>query len=64
MRGRMITAAALVAVGLVWVGQGSGLLGGSSFMVGDQTWAALGAVLVAAGAIIALIAWRRSRPGA
>ena len=64
MRGRMLTAAALVAVGMVWIGQGAGLLRGSSFMVDDARWAILGAVLVAAGAVIAIIAWRRSRSGA
>jgi hypothetical protein len=30
MRGRMLTATLLIAVGLVWVGQGTGLLRGSS----------------------------------
>jgi hypothetical protein len=48
----------LVLVGLVWIGQGVGLLRGSSFMVDDARWAAIGAALVAVG--IAL-AWRRSR---
>ncbi len=37
MRGRMIAGAALIAVGLVWIGQGLGVLSGSSFMVGDAT---------------------------
>jgi hypothetical protein len=60
----MLTAAALVAVGLVWIGQGSGLLRGSSFMVGDVRWAIAGVCIVAAGVGVALIAWRRSRPGA
>ena len=39
MRGRVIAAALLVAVGLVWIGQGLGLLRGSGFMVGDLRWA-------------------------
>lgn len=63
MRARMILAMALVAVGLVWVGQGLGVLRGSSFMVGDQRWAVIGAVALVLGAAIALSA-RRSRPGA
>ncbi len=42
MRGRVITATLLVAVGLVWIGQGLGLLRGSSFMVGDVRWAVAG----------------------
>lgn len=63
MRARMILAMALVAVGLVWVGQGLGVLRGSSFMVDDQRWAVIGAVALVLGAAIALSA-RRSRPGA
>jgi hypothetical protein len=60
MRGRLITAVSLIVVGLVWIGQGLGLLRGSSFMVDEPFWAVLGAVLVAAGAVLALISWRRS----
>ncbi|MEX1172041.1 MAG: hypothetical protein WEG56_05440 [Chloroflexota bacterium] len=61
MRIRIIVAVALVAVGLVWLGQGLGLLQGSSFMVGDATWAAIGAVLVVAGVVVGLSARRRPR---
>ena len=61
MRGRVIVALAAVAVGLVWIGQGLGLIRGSSFMVDDIRWALIGLALVAAGAILALSAWR-SRP--
>ena len=63
MRGRMILAMALVAVGLVWIGQGIGLLRGSSFMVDDTRWAVIGAVAVVLGAVLALSV-RRARPGA
>jgi hypothetical protein len=63
MRGRVIAALALVAVGLVWVGQGLGLLTGGSFMVGDPLWAVIGAVLVIAGAGLGVSAWLgRPRP--
>ena len=62
MRGRMITAASLVVLGLIWMGQGLGLLRGSSFMVDEPFWAALGAACVVTGLILALSAWRRSRP--
>jgi hypothetical protein len=52
----------LVAIGLVWIGQGFGLLRGRSFMVDDIRWAVIGAVLVAGG-----LAWelagRRRRTG-
>jgi hypothetical protein len=44
----------LVAVGLVWVGQGLGLLRGSSFMVDDVRWAIAGATAVGAGLVLAL----------
>jgi hypothetical protein len=59
----MILALALVAVGLVWIGQGLGVLRGSSFMVDDRSWAIIGAVAVVLGAAIALSV-RRTRPGA
>ena len=35
VRARTILAIILVAIGLVWIGQGTGLLKSSSFMVGD-----------------------------
>ena len=64
MQGRMIAAAALVVVGLVWIGQGSGLLAGSSFMVGEPFRVVAGAVSAVAGAILAVSARRRSGPDA
>ena len=64
MRGLLITAASLAVLGLIWMGQGLGLLRSSSFMTDDPFWAAVGAVCVIAGLILALSAWRRSRPGA
>jgi predicted anti-sigma-YlaC factor YlaD len=60
MRGRVISATLLVAVGLVWIGQGLGLLRGTSFMVGDVRWAAAGLGAVVLAAAIAISA-RRSR---
>jgi hypothetical protein len=38
-RTRWAVIAVVVLVGLVWIGQGTGLLQGSSFMVGDPFWA-------------------------
>jgi membrane-bound ClpP family serine protease len=64
MRGQMFTAGALVLVGLIWIGQGAGLLRGSGFMVGEPFWAVLGVVFVVAGAILAVSAWRSPRPDA
>jgi len=64
MRGRLITAASLGVLGLIWIGQGLGLLRSSSFMTDEPFWAAVGAVFVVAGVLLAVSAWRRSRPGA
>lgn len=61
MRGRLIAGLAMVAVGLVWIGQGVGLLRGSSFMVDDLRWAAIGLVLVVVGLVLA-VSGRRGRP--
>ena len=62
MRGRLIAAALLVALGLVWIGQGLGLLQGSSFMVDDIRWAAAGLVAVVLGAVLAISVRRSRRP--
>ena len=48
-RTRAIGGAIIIATGLVWMAQGSGLLVGSGFMVGDPTWIVLGAIAVAIG---------------
>jgi hypothetical protein len=56
--GISLVSAALVVGGVVFVGQGLGLLQGRSFMVGDRTWAVIGAVLVVAGAALG---WRELR---
>ena len=49
MRGRLIAGIALALVGAVWVGQGLGLLRGSSFMVDDIRWAVAGVGAIAVG---------------
>jgi hypothetical protein len=49
IRARTILAIILVAIGLVWIGQGTGLLKGTGFMVGDMKWAVIGAVAAVAG---------------
>jgi hypothetical protein len=60
MRGRVVAGALLVLVGLVWIGQGFGLLRGSSFMVDDVRWAVAGIGAVGVGAALVVSA-RRSR---
>jgi len=52
---RLIGGAILIATGGVWIAQGTGLLGGDSFMVGDPLWIIFGALAVAFG--IGFIWW-------
>jgi hypothetical protein len=59
MRGRLVAGVLLALVGLVWIGQGLGLLRGSSFMVDDIRWAIFGAVAVVAGVVLLVGARRR-----
>ena len=62
MRGRVITGVSTVLVGAIWVGQGLGLLRGSSFMVDDIRWAVTGLVAIAFGAVVAFSGLRSDRP--
>jgi hypothetical protein len=65
---RVIVAAVLLLVGLVWVGQGTGRIAGSA-MSGVSFWAAVGVVLVVLAAAVVVREWwlvsrrSRSRPG-
>ena len=54
---RVIVAAVLFAVGLVWIGQGTGKIAGSA-MSGTSFWAAAGVILVVL-AIVILVRERR-----
>jgi hypothetical protein len=58
-RTRWAVIAVVMLVGLVWIGQGTGLLQGSSFMVGDRFWAVAGLALLVAGGILATVTLRR-----
>ena len=58
---RLIIALVLVAIGLVWLGQGIGLVGGSA-MSGSAFWAVVGALLVLAAGAILVLERRRSTP--
>jgi len=52
-RSSLVVAVLLALVGLVWLGQGTGLIGGS-VMSGSSFWAVVGLVLlVAAGVLVA-----------
>jgi hypothetical protein len=58
-RTRAIGGVIIIATGLVWIGQGSGLLRGSSFMVGDPLWVVLGLLAVAVGVGFLVVGLRR-----
>jgi hypothetical protein len=49
----------LAAIGAVWVGQGTGVLRSSSFMVGDPRWAVLGLAAIALGIGLIWLGLRR-----
>jgi len=52
-RWRLVVAAVLLIVGGLWIGQGTGTVGGSA-MSGQSMWAIVGAVLVVAGLAIGI----------
>lgn len=55
---RLVLAAVLALIGLLWLGQGLGFIAGS-FMTGDPLWAAVGAVLVVTAALLVVAEMRR-----
>lgn len=55
---RLVVAAILLLVGVVWIGQGTGTVAGSA-MSGQSMWAFVGGVLVVAG--LAIGAWELVR---
>lgn len=52
-----------IALGLLWLGQGTGLVNwpANSFMLSDRTWARNGLLLAAAGAIVVWLASKQHR---
>jgi hypothetical protein len=60
-RTRGILVTVLVLVGAIWIGQGTGLLRGSSPMVDEPLWAVAGTALVVAAALVAVDGIRRRR---
>jgi hypothetical protein len=58
-RTRAVVGLVLIALGAVWIGQGTGLLKGRSFMVGDPLWAVIGVAVICLG--VAVIASARRR---
>jgi len=57
---RLVIAAVLGLMGLVWLGQGLGYIPGS-FMTGSQFWATVGTVLLVIAAAVVVLEARRSR---
>jgi hypothetical protein len=52
-----------VLMGLLWVGQGAGLVHwpASSFMIDQRPWIARGAALAVVGAILIVVGWALQR---
>jgi hypothetical protein len=48
---RLVVAAVLLLVGVLWIGQGTGTVGGSA-MSGQSMWAFVGVVLIVGGLVI------------
>ena len=60
-RTRTIGGAIILATGLVWIGQGSGLVRGGSFMVDDPLWIWLGLLAAVVGIGFIVFDLRRGR---
>lgn len=63
IRSLWILAGLLIVSGSIFVGQGLGIVRGSSFMVDDLRWAWIGTGLVVVGLVIAIAARRRAPGG-
>ena len=56
---RWLVIVLLTVVGLVWLGQGIGAIGGS-FMSGEPLWATIGALMLVGAAVLTIAARRGS----
>ncbi|MBB4857084.1 putative membrane protein [Novosphingobium chloroacetimidivorans] len=61
--GACIIAVLAIALGLLWLGQGTGVIAwpADSFMLADRTWARNGLLLATAGGIVLWLANPRAR---
>jgi hypothetical protein len=52
-----------LVVGVIWLGQGVGLIGGS-FMTGEAVWAVIGGICMVVGALLVRTGfrWRQTAP--
>jgi len=59
----LIIGIAAMLMGLLWVGQGTGLVHwpASSFMIDQRPWVIRGGILAAVGMVLILVATRRKR---
>ena len=53
----LVVGALIALIGLVWIGQGVGLIGGG-FMSGNGMWAVIGLVLLVIGGLLVIRALR------
>lgn len=53
-----LAATVIGLIGLVWFGQGIGVIGGS-VMTNDAKWAVIGGIMIIASIVIFWIGWRR-----
>lgn len=60
---RLVLAALLGLVGIVWIGQGIGVIPGS-FMTGEPFWAVMGAALLVGAVLLVVLERRRTGGGA
>jgi hypothetical protein len=60
VRIRWVVIVGLGLVGAVWIGQGLGFIRGSSFMIDDLRWAAIGAVMVVVAVVLGISERRRA----
>ena len=60
---RLTLAIVMTAAGVVWLGQGLGLIRSRSFMTDDPTWIWIGAAMVIAGAALLVRGLRIRRGG-
>ncbi len=60
-RTRAIVAFILIAIGLVWIGQGTAFIKGGGFMTGDPLWAWIGAACVVVGIALGAVEIRSRR---
>ena len=60
-RARVILAVILIAIGLVWMGQGTAIISGTGPMTGQPFWAWVGAAMVVVGVVLAAVEIRSRR---